>query len=114
LNEGPVVDDCDLEGIDEQAGALEVNLPGGDGLKEHGGGELDGFGVFERREIDLVLVGIGAGDGKGVLFGTTFAEDGVLLRIGGEGPSVLRALVGDLEAVVEEAEGLAGEGGRAA
>jgi hypothetical protein len=28
----------DFEGVDEQAGALEVDLSGGDGLEEHGGG----------------------------------------------------------------------------
>jgi hypothetical protein len=44
--EGALVNDGNFESVEEETGALEVDLSGSDGLKEHGGGELNGFGVF--------------------------------------------------------------------
>ena len=40
----------DLEGVEEAACLYGIDLAGGDGGKEPGDGELDGFGIFERRE----------------------------------------------------------------
>jgi hypothetical protein len=111
LGEGALIDDGDFEGVEEEAGAFEVDLPGGDGLEEHGGGKLDGFGVLERRELDFVLARVDSGNGAGVALGVALVEDAGLLPEGGEGFDDRGTAVGDAELVVEEAEGFAGEGG---
>ncbi len=49
-SEGADVATGDLEGVEEAACLYGIDLAGGDGGKEPGDGELDGFGVFERRE----------------------------------------------------------------
>ena len=85
-----MVADGDFEELEEEASAAGVDLSGGDGLEEGGGGELEGFGVGEGGEWDEVLVGIGAVHGFGVF-----------------------ALVAGrlAELVVEVADGVAFEGG---
>jgi hypothetical protein len=64
------------EQIAEEAGATEVYLSLGECVKEHGGCNLDGFGIFQRREMELVLDGIGASDHDGIF---AALEDGLLI-----------------------------------
>jgi len=114
VGEGALVDAGDFERVEQELGALEVDLSGGDGLEEHGRSELDGFGVFERRELDFVLFGVDPIHGKDIAFGIAFRLDGVLLPAGVERLDDSGAAVGVLEFGVEEAEGSAAEGGRLA
>ena len=103
--------------VAQNAGAAEMDASLGDGMEEHGGGELDGLRVFERREVDFVLVGVGASDLHGVFPGTD--ERLFVLRIvtvarvydlaGGKGAVMLF-----VKTDVEVAERFAGECGRLA
>jgi len=81
--EGALIDAGDFQGVDEEAGAFEMDLAGGDGLEEHGGGELDGLRVFERRKADLILARIGAFDVAELFFFR--ALQGILLPVRGHG-----------------------------
>ena len=109
-----LIDGGDFERVEEQAGSFEVDLAGGDGLKEHGRGQLNGFGVFERGEVDFVLFGVGAGDGERVFVTAAEGLDGFFLPGGHQLLGGGRAAVSLVEVAVEEAEGSAGEGGRLA
>lgn len=58
IGEGFDVDGSDvaageLEAVEEQAGAFEIDAIGGDGSDEEGDGELDGFGVFKGWEVEV-------------------------------------------------------------
>jgi hypothetical protein len=79
--EGALVDACDFERCNEQAGAFELDLAGGDGVEEHGGGKLDGFGVFEGWELDLVLTRVDACGDEVVFTGAVADLDFVLLPL---------------------------------
>lgn len=79
-----------------------MDLSGGDGLKEHGGSELHGLGVFKRREEDLILAGIGALDvAEFVFLGALETE---LLPVGGHGLDDWRTAMGAAQLDVEVAE----------
>ena len=83
----------EAQAVEEDAGAGGVEQLGGDGVDDLGDGELDGLAVFEGGEGDHLA----AGDAGGAA---------------GEGLSV--DLVGAVEAVVEVAEVVVGEGDGAA
>jgi len=107
----------DSEHVAKEAGAAEMHVSLGDGVEEHGGGELDGFGVFERREVEFVLGGVSAGDLHGVLAG---ADEGLLVAVIRTVASIYDLARGErrwvvfVEADVEVAEGFAVECGRLA
>jgi hypothetical protein len=82
----------DLEAVEESGGALDVEVAGGEGVDDLGGGEQDGVAVLKRGELDVPA-------------GEEIAAGGVAAAVGG---------VGGVEAAVEVAEGRAGEGGAAA
>ena len=102
----------DAEHVAEEAGAAEMHVSLGDGVEEHGGGELDGFGVLEWREVELVLGWVGAGDLHGVFSG---ADKGLFVAVIRTVASVYDLARGErrwvvlVQADVEVAEGFAVE-----
>jgi len=107
----------DTEHIAEEAGAAEMHVSLGSGVEEHGGGEQEGFGVLERREVELILVWVSAGDLHGVFAGT---DEGLLVAVIRTVASIYDLARGErrwvvfVEADVEVAEGFAVECGRLA
>ena len=65
----------ELEAVEQGGGALDVELPGGEGVDDDGEGDLDGFAVFEDVELD-VLAGdeVATGGGGGAEGGVALVE----------------------------------------
>ena len=51
----------DLQAVEEEAGALGVDLVGGDAAEDFADGELDGGAVFGEREVEVRLAGSAGG-----------------------------------------------------
>jgi hypothetical protein len=65
---------------------------------------LDGNGIFEGREVDVVLLWVGAGDGERVLSSAAKGLEGLFLPGGDELFGGEWAAVGAVEVAVEVAE----------
>ena len=44
-----------LEAVEQGCGALGVEVAGGEGVNDDGESNLDGFAVFEGRELDVLV-----------------------------------------------------------
>ena len=97
---------------EQEDGALQVELVGGDAAGEFGDGELDGGAVFERRHDEGgvgVDEGFGGGDARGQGMAGGVVDVAKVLLAEGEGAAAV-AFGEDVAALVAAGAGVGGFG----